>query len=226
MRPGSTCSGSPSCARRRSPRGARTSAAATSEPWSCETSSLSTSAERLTISRQRPSYERAPDPGAPEVRRLLERTRHVVGRGGRAGRARPGLLHARTRAVSPAGGVNGATAAPSSVIVSGTSCRSRRTVPSSPFEREDRLAVVLLDGVVGPPVVEARLEAELVVDAPPNGLHPADDLTAVVVPGMATGMKSDTSPTPSAARKRVMRMFVSGRYICLLVPPVSSRGQI
>src|SRR3954453_18130679 len=36
----------------------------------------------------------------------------------------------------------------------------------------------------------------------------------------AGGMKSTTSPTPSSARKRVMRIAVSGRYSCLVVYPV------
>ena len=46
--------------------------AATSEPCGCETSSFSVSAERLTISRQRPWYLLRADPVPPEVHRMLE----------------------------------------------------------------------------------------------------------------------------------------------------------
>jgi hypothetical protein len=39
-------------------------------------------------------------------------------------------------------------------------------------------------------------------------------------------MKSDTSPTPAAARNRVIKTLVSGRYICLRVSPSSMHGWI
>ena len=49
------------------------------EPCGREVSSFNVSAERFTISRQRPRYFERADPAEPEIHRFLERFGNIIG---------------------------------------------------------------------------------------------------------------------------------------------------
>ena len=215
-RRGSTCSGSPSCARRRSARAARSSAPRPARR-SARRSAASASAPSGAPSRAS-ARGSATARASAASRRPSPRTRCAVSRSGYGRQMWSSGTRSSTN-VCDSPGVHGRTsrarrrrraraAAPTPIVLaiapSSASVSERRA--------EQHAVRVHLDLVLGAPVVEPRLDLDLELHRPRARRRRAGSAGGGASRGWSSiGMKSCTSPTPPCVKKRVIRTFVSGK---------------